>query len=162
MVKIYKVFAFVQYEYAIKSNYSYFLVGGKMKNCLNCGNVLIKASRKYCSTKCQKEYEYKMYIGEWKKGKNNGMRGNYQISMHIRRYLFEKYNSKCCECGWGKKNQYTNQIPLEIEHKDGNYKNNKESNLILLCPNCHSLTSTYKGANLNNGRKARKKYSLYE
>ena len=40
------------------------------------------------------------------------------------------------------------------------YKNNKESNLILLCPNCHSLTETYKGANLNNGRKMRTKYYL--
>lgn len=30
--------------------------------------------------------------------------------------------------------------PLEIEHIDGNALNNKEDNLILLCPNCHSLT----------------------
>ena len=59
----------------------------------------------------------------------------------------------------GEKNIYTNTIPLEIEHIDGNYRNNKEENLIVLCPNCHSLTSTYKGANLNNGRKSTKKYS---
>ena len=43
---------------------------------------------------------------------------------------------------------------------DGNYLNNLESNLILLCPNCHSLTQTYKGANRNNGRAQRKKYKL--
>ena len=48
----------------------------------------------------------------------------------------------------------------QIEHIDGNYKNNAEDNLILLCPNCHSLTSTYKGANLNHGRIGRKKYSM--
>ena len=59
----------------------------------------------------------------------------------------------------GEINKYTNKIPLEIEHIDGNYKNNNEENLILLCPNCHSLTSTYKGANLNNGRKSRSKYN---
>ena len=47
---------------------------------------------------------------------------------------------------------------MEVEHIDGNYKNNNEDNLILLCPNCHSLTSTYKGANLNHGRKIRSKY----
>jgi predicted HNH restriction endonuclease len=36
--------------------------------------------------------------------------------------------------------------------------NNNEDNLQVLCPNCHSLTSTYK--NLNKlGRKQRKKYS---
>lgn len=74
--------------------------------------------------------------------------------------IFNKYSNKCARCGWGEKNKYTNNIPLEIEHIDGDYKNNKEENLILLCPNCHSLTSTYKGANLHNGRKTRKKYNL--
>jgi len=47
---------------------------------------------------------------------------------------------------------------MEIEHIDGNYLNNKENNLTVLCPNCHSLTSTYKGTN-KNGRKTRNKYS---
>ena len=87
------------------------------------------------------------------------MRGNYQISMHIKTYLYNKYKNKCALCGWSQINPYTNTIPLEIDHIDGNFKNNTESNLILLCPNCHSLTSTYKGANLNHGRKARQKYS---
>ena len=58
------------------------------------------------------------------------------------------------------KNQYTNKIPLEVEHIDGNYKNNVEENLTLLCPNCHALTATYKGANLNKGRKSRSKYKI--
>ena len=127
--------------------------------CLNC-NTQILNKRKYCSNKCQKEYEYKKYIENWKKGIENGMRGNYQISMHIKTYMFEKYKNKCARCGWGKLNIYTNNIPLEIEHIDGNYKNNNEENLILLCPNCHSLTSTYKGANVQNGRKTRSKYYI--
>ena len=126
--------------------------------CLNCKTSLQKQV-KYCSNKCQKEYEYKKYINNWKKGKESGKRGEYQISLHIKKYLFQKYNSKCAICGWGKINKYTNTIPLEIDHIDGNYKNNKEENLILLCPNCHSLTSTYKGANMNNGRKQRNKYN---
>lgn len=127
-------------------------------HCLNCNKSINKRS-KYCSNKCQKEYQYKTYINKWKNGKENGMRGEYQISSYIKTYLFNKYNNKCARCGWGEKNIYTNKIPLEIEHIDGNYKNNKEDNLILLCPNCHSLTSTYKGANINNGRKTRSKYS---
>ncbi len=57
------------------------------------------------------------------------------------------------------KNPYTQNIPLEVEHIDGNYKNNNEENLTLLCPNCHSLTATYKGANLSKRRKSRKRYS---
>jgi len=95
------------------------------------------------------------------KGIKNGMKGKYQVSNHLRRYLLEKYEYKCSVCGWSKKNPYTNIIPLEIEHIDGNYLNNKKCNLTILCPNCHSLTSTYKGANVGNGQKDRKKYSLY-
>ncbi|MBR6252396.1 MAG: HNH endonuclease [Clostridia bacterium] len=132
-----------------------------MKKCLNCGTIIERNSQKYCSIKCQKEFEYKEYIAAWKNGVITGMRGKYQLSMHIRRYIFEKYNNKCSQCGWSKMNKYTMMIPLEIEHKDGNYENNSEENLILLCPNCHSLTSTYKGANRNNGRKERLEYSLY-
>lgn len=127
--------------------------------CLNC-NTQILNNRKYCSNKCQKEYQYKKYIENWKNGLENGMRGSYQISMHIKTYLFDKYNNKCSLCGWGEVNPYTKNIPLEIEHIDGDYRNNVENNLTLLCPNCHSLTSTYKGANLEHGRKSRSKYYI--
>lgn len=127
--------------------------------CLNCNNK-IKYKNKYCSNACQKEFEYKRYINEWKNGLQSGLKGEYQISNNIKTYLFKKYNNKCAKCGWGEKNIYTNKIPLEVEHIDGNYKNNNEENLTLLCPNCHSLTSTYKGANLNHGRKNRKKYNI--
>lgn len=127
--------------------------------CQNCKNT-VNNRNKFCSNLCQKDYEYKKFIEKWKSGKISGMRGEYQLSNHIKRYLFNKYSNKCARCGWGEKNKYTNNIPLEIEHIDGDYKNNKEENLILLCPNCHSLTSTYKGANLHNGRKTRKKYNL--
>lgn len=125
--------------------------------CINC-NKPIKKTSKYCSILCQKEYQYKNYIYRWKNKEVNGMRGEYQISSHIKKYIFNKYNKKCAQCGWGTKNPYTGNIPLEIEHIDGNYMNNSEDNLTLLCPNCHSLTSTYKGANLNHGRSSRKKY----
>ena len=125
--------------------------------CLNCGSILCK-NRKFCNNKCQKEYEYKRFIVAWKNGKESGLRGQYQTSMYIKTYLFNKYNNKCARCGWSEKNIYTNTIPLEIEHIDGNFQNNSEDNLLLLCPNCHSLSGTYKGAN-KNGRKSRKKYS---
>lgn len=125
---------------------------------LNCG-INITTKSKYCSIKYQKEYQQKSYITKWKNNEVSGIRGEYQISSYIKNYIFEKYNNKCAKCGWSKVNPYTKTIPLEIEHIDGNYKNNNEQNLILLCPNCHSLTSTYKGANLNHGRSGRKKYT---
>lgn len=100
------------------------------------------------------DFQHKQYIDEWKQGKNNGTKGVYQISDHIRRYLFEKNDNKCEQCGWGEKNPYTNKIPLEIHHIDGNYKNNTEDNLQLLCPNCHALTNNFKSR--GQGREHRK------
>lgn len=131
----------------------------KISICANCQKILIKRQKKFCSYDCQREYEYKEYIIRWKNGEEKGTKGEFLVSSYIRRYLKEKYDNKCALCGWGEVNKYTGNIPLEIEHIDGNYKNNKEENLILLCPNCHSLTSTYKGANIGHGRLTRKKYS---
>ena len=129
-------------------------------HCLYCSKPL-NDNRKYCNNKCQADAKYRNYISDWKKGKVSGLKGKYQISNYIRKYLLIKFDNKCSRCGWSEYNPYTNVIPLEIEHLDGNYLNNNEDNLILLCPNCHSLTSTYKGANRGFGRKGRQKYSLY-
>lgn len=107
---------------------------------------------------CQSEFQYKEWVLEWKNGNKSGLRGEYGTSKYLKRYLFQKFDNKCAKCGWGETNPYTNTIPLEVEHIDGNYLNNAEENLILLCPNCHSLTATYKGANKGNGRKKRHKY----
>jgi ssDNA-binding Zn-finger/Zn-ribbon topoisomerase 1 len=56
-------------------------------------------------------------------------------------------------CGW----DWSKPCTVEIEHKDGNYKNNRPENLTLICPNCHSQTLTYKGRNKGNGRWHRRK-----
>lgn len=38
-------------------------------------------------------------------------------------------------------------LVLEIEHRDGNTRNNTRENLEALCPNCHSQTLTWRGRN---------------
>ena len=64
----------------------------------------------------------------------------------------EKYDFKCQRCGWGEVNPYTNRVPLQVHHIDGNSMNNKEENLVLLCPNCHSLTENFGSRNKNAPR----------
>ena len=118
----------------------------KQHKCLNCGKEFDSSRNskgKYCSISCQMKHIHNQYIEDWKNGKVDGMSGPSGISRHLKTYLFEKYNNKCQICGWGEKNPHTNNIPLQIHHIDGDCTNNKEENLQLLCPNCHSLTETF-------------------
>ena len=134
------------------------LLLGKVRYCKNCGKILQERHQTFfCCRECFSEYRKKQYIEKWKNGETNGTIGEYGISKTIRKFLLEKRGYRCELCGWGEKNEFTGKIPLEIHHKDGNFSNNKEDNLQVLCPNCHSLTETYKSHN-KNGRKSRKKY----
>ena len=66
-----------------------------------------------------------------------------------KRLLIESQGYKCDECSiieWNKK-----PITLELEHIDGNNRNNSLDNLRLLCPNCHSQTLTFRGKNRAKG-----------
>jgi hypothetical protein len=36
-------------------------------------------------------------------------------------------------------------LALEVDHEDGDWRNNRRENLRLLCPNCHATTDTYRG-----------------
>ena len=127
-----------------------------VKNCLNCESVISKR-KKYCNNICQNEYQNKKTVEEWLSGNNSGHinDANNSLSRPIRNYIFDKYNNKCSKCGWCEINPISNKIPLQIDHIDGDSLNSKEDNLILLCPNCHSLTPTYGVLNIGNGRKMR-------
>lgn len=126
----------------------------KEKFCINCGIELNNGQTKYCSHQCQYEYSQKQFEEKWLNGEISGNKNSVwtQVSKHVKTYLLNKYDNKCARCGWSEVNPYTGKIPLEVEHIDGNAENTTPENVTLLCPNCHSLTATYRGANRGKGR----------
>lgn len=111
--------------------------------CEVCGDIHgLKSFPPHCT---YQEHSYRLAIREWREGKRSGHKGNSQrtLCLWLRRYIFEKYRSSCAICGWDKLNQFSNLPTVHIHHIDGNRENNAESNLILLCPNCHSLTENW-------------------
>ena len=122
--------------------------------CLYCGKTFTKypsSKGKYCCRKCATEHKKLLNIENWKLGSNNGT-SNYTCNKFVREYILKKHEYKCEKCGWGEVNPYTHRIPLQIHHIDGNSENNEESNLQVLCPNCHSLTDNFGSRNKNAPR----------
>jgi len=117
--------------------------------CHNCGKENIwkhSQSNKYCNNECQHMFQYTQRIVEWKETGKIG-------KATVKKYLSEQKEG-CWECGISSWNGHP--IVLELEHVDGNSSNDFEENLKLLCPNCHSQTSTYKNKNKGKGRHYRR------
>ena len=57
------------------------------------------------------------------------------------------FQDGCQICGWCQKTEGMIYSPCELHHIDGNPHNHKLENLILICPNCHSLTDNYRSKN---------------
>jgi endogenous inhibitor of DNA gyrase (YacG/DUF329 family) len=127
------------------------------KTCPCCGKIGRRRSD-FCSQTCVAKVKRDVKVQEWLKGNHNGMRGKTSTAYWIKQYMIEIHGEKCMMCDWSKRNPHTGKVPIELSHKDGNFTNNKIENLELICPNCHSLTDSYKGANKKEGRPRSKYY----
>jgi len=63
----------------------------------------------------------------------------------LRARVFVEQENKCNRCGLSE--WMSSSLVLEIDHKDGNHSNNARENIEGLCPNCHSITPTWRGRN---------------
>lgn len=72
-----------------------------------------------------------------------GLHPQYQ-SYKLKKRLYSEglKKNECEECGISEWN--SKPIECELDHIDGNSKNHLYSNLRILCPNCHSQTSTFR------------------
>ena len=126
--------------------------------CTNeCGRRVSTNEARYCSFRCMHEFYRKSVIKRWKEGT---LAPRILFSPIVRQYLLEIMNERCQRCGWSGRNPYSGKSTLEVEHIDGNWQNNAPSNITLLCPNCHSLTATFRGLNRGNGRPGRPGHRL--
>lgn len=67
---------------------------------------------------------------------------DYKRTSDLKKHVINDRGHKCERCylsDW-----MGEDIILELHHIDGNRANNEELNLQLLCPNCHSLTKTWR------------------
>jgi hypothetical protein len=120
--------------------------------CPVCGTEPARSFYTYCSNACQHAFQHRTVIEKWKKGEVSGLNSLGIVSMPVKKYLRAKFEDKCCLCGWSQVNPVTGVAPLVADHIDGNWRNNEEKNLRLICPNCDALSSTFSALNKGKGR----------
>jgi hypothetical protein len=118
------------------------------RKCIQCGQPINTGPAKFCSNTCCARYGFLSRMNSWLNGTH------FPGIVAIRHYLEELRGHKCEVCNTSE--WMGRPIPVEVEHKDGHSENDSPDNVILICPNCHAQTDTYKNKNKGNGRHSRR------
>lgn len=96
----------------------------------------------YCSMKCRNNHTLMRFRA-----------GEISDRGTLGKLLRQLHGNKCQSC---KNSEWLGQpLPLEVDHTSGDASDNRPANLRLVCPNCHSITPSWKGRNKGNGRKSK-------
>src|SRR6266487_4558383 len=72
-------------------------------------------------------------VAAWKiKHRRGKYRERQYFTESVKEHILDKQHNKCADC-----NRLLNVV--DYDHKDNNRSNNKESNSVALCPNCHAV-----------------------
>ncbi len=121
--------------------------------CAVCGELVALAKQTYCSQDCHRRGEFERR--RRKLLESGAYCGIYNCNGYVKKYLIYRFGERCAKCCWAERHPITGKVPVEVEHIDGDWRNNNVENLTLLCPNCHALTTTYRALNRGHGRASR-------
>lgn len=129
--------------------------------CLACNKeILFKGytyTHKFCDNYCQGQLKSRMVLEKNKILFNEGKLKN---RGSIKKQILQDKECICEKCGLG--NEWQGEpITLQVDHISGDPYDNSPSNLRLLCPNCHSQTSTFGSKNKGNGRWSKENLARY-
>lgn len=125
----------------------------KLIACIICKKPIIHPKgehRKYCSNKCQGEHTFNQKVEKTLKNE----RLDHHHGLTSRKIAFVIFGRQCCICD--SKTWMGQEVPLILDHVDGNPEDWSLKNLRLICPNCDAQTPTYTGRNRGHGRLARR------
>ena len=111
--------------------------------CAYCNKRHIKRSNtmnKYCDNVCQQKH--RKHIRNIKIEQDENMGKSVGKKRLIISYLKDTNRWYCNQCG-----ALAEESPLEFHHIDGNRHNNRLSNSMVLCRNCHGRTQNFRGKN---------------